>query len=76
MNEKDTTSFSSGDFTKFNSGFSVSTKSNLRFSKEIFSNVRCPMNIRYFPHDVQHCTLEFTSYLHKRDIVIFLHSFY
>ena len=67
VNEKDTTSFSMSDLSMFNSEFYFNYTGHILFSRELLSNVLCPMNLRNFPLDVQRCTMRFQSYRYQID---------
>ena len=60
-NEKSISSFEK-DLAMFNTGTSVSQNGTIMFSRELVSNIQCSMDLRTFPHDVQHCEMSFISF--------------
>ena len=63
-NEKDTSSFSGTDVSKFNTAFFFYSIGNVHHNRELLSNVRCAMDLRKYPHDVQVCTKKFESFFY------------
>ena len=61
-NEKATSSFIAAGLSMFNSAFYVKPKGNVMFNRELLSNVRCPMDLLFYPHDIQLCSMTFQSY--------------
>ena len=53
----------------FNNVYLIKCDGNVYFSRELLSNVQCPMNLEHFPHDVQKCLLIFSSYWYGTDKV-------
>ena len=74
-NEKDTSTFSNSDLSMFNNIYLIKYDGCIYFSRELLSNVQCPMNLEDFPHDVQNCFLIFSSYWYGIDKVNLTSSF-
>ncbi len=64
-NEKASKSFNEADMSMFNTALYLHKTGEITFTREMLSNVRCPMNLKYFPHDVQHCEMLFSSNTHR-----------
>ena len=62
-NEKGSASFNQNELSLFNSGFDIFYNGTVYFSRDITSQVQCPMKLKQFPHDVQICSMRFGSYL-------------
>ena len=63
-NDKDTFSFTDNDFTIYNSGMKICSNGSIYLTREMLSKVQCSMDLREFPHDVQHCEMKFLSFLY------------
>ena len=61
-NEKETSSFKNNDLTMYNSAFIALSFGVLNFNRELLSNIQCSMDLRNFPHDVQHCEMSFMTF--------------
>ena len=59
----------------FNNIYLINYEGYVYFSRELLSNVQCPMNLEDFPHDVQTCFLIFASYWYGIDKVNLTSSF-
>ena len=59
----------------FNNIYLINQDGYVYFSRELLSNVQCPMNLEDFPHDTQHCSLNFSSYWYGIDKVNFTSTF-
>ena len=67
--EKDTSTFSNSDLSMFNNIYLINYDGKVYFTRELLSNVQCPMNLEDFPHDVQKCFLIFSSFWYGIDKV-------
>ncbi len=60
-NEKDTNSLALDTVTSMNSDLSITSDGRVSFERNVISKVRCLMDLRPYPHDVQTCDLKFRS---------------
>ncbi len=70
-NEKDTQSFMPDKIAAVNSVVYISSDGVFTYSRNIFSKVRCLMDLASFPHDTQTCSLRFRSNVFTNDILKF-----
>ncbi len=64
-NEKHTRSFTEDKISIYNSVLVLYSDGFLGLTRELLSNIECPMNLRDFPHDVQHCKVSFLSFVYN-----------
>ncbi len=64
-NEKDTTSFTDNKISIYNSALFLYSDGYLSFIRELLSTIQCPMDLREYPHDIQHCKLSFMSFTYN-----------
>ncbi len=64
-NEKDTTSFTDNKMSIYNSALFLYSDGYLSFTRELLSTIQCPMDLREYPHDIQHCKLSFMSFVYS-----------
>ena len=70
-NEKETLSFNENDLSMFNTALQLLTGGEVYFGREILSEVYCSMDLRYFPHDTQHCIMTFESFNYDMSVLTF-----
>ncbi len=49
----------------YNSVLSVSSDGTVNLRRELASTMQCSMDLRKFPHDIQHCQMSFLSMKHN-----------
>ncbi len=64
-NEKDTSSFTDNKMSMYNSALFLYSDGYLSFTRELLSTIQCPMDLREYPHDIQHCQLSFMSFVYS-----------
>ena len=69
-NEKETSSFEN-DLSIFNTGLGITKDGEVYLIRELLSNIQCPMDLRNFPHDTQHCEMQFISFNYELSEVNF-----
>ena len=58
----------------FNTGFGFNSSGYVYFSRELLSNIRCHMDLRHYPHDVQICSVRFESYFNTVAQLMFFNA--
>ena len=62
-------------FSIFNSGCVVNSTGYIPFRRELMSSIECFMDLKSFLHDIQHCQMEFESYIYGISVVNFTTNF-
>ncbi len=64
-NEKHTSSFTENKISIYNSVLVLYSNGFLGLTRELLSDIECPMNLGEFPHDIQHCKISIMSFTYN-----------